>query len=41
MQPEDLPSKAVLQRLGFRLEGFPPRYLKIGPLARATNAGRS
>ncbi len=29
IQPSNLPSRALVQRLGFRLEGFSPRYLYI------------
>ncbi len=29
IQPENASSKAVVLRLGFRLEGFSPRYLKV------------
>ncbi|MEM7407599.1 MAG: GNAT family N-acetyltransferase [Pseudomonadota bacterium] len=29
IQPANQPSKALVQRLGFRLEGYSPRYLKI------------
>ena len=30
IQPENTPSIALVKRLGFELEGFSPRYLKIG-----------
>jgi [ribosomal protein S5]-alanine N-acetyltransferase len=29
IQPSNQPSKALVKKLGFRLEGFSPRYLKI------------
>jgi ribosomal-protein-alanine N-acetyltransferase len=29
VQPDNLPSIAIVQRLGFRLEGYSPRYLRI------------
>lgn len=29
IQPGNLPSKGLVQRLGFRLEGFSPRYLYV------------
>ncbi len=30
IQPENSPSRALVQALGFQREGFSPRYLKIG-----------
>ncbi|MCB5175050.1 MULTISPECIES: GNAT family N-acetyltransferase [Microvirga] len=30
IQPGNLPSRNLVQRLGFRQEGYSPRYLKIG-----------
>lgn len=30
IQPNNLASRALVQALGFRLEGYSPRYLKIG-----------
>jgi ribosomal-protein-alanine N-acetyltransferase len=30
IQPENVSSRKLVQRLGFRKEGFSPRYLKIG-----------
>ncbi len=30
IQPANAPSRALVQRLGFALEGFSPRYLRIG-----------
>jgi [ribosomal protein S5]-alanine N-acetyltransferase len=29
IQPENIPSRRVVQKLGFRREGYSPRYLKI------------
>jgi len=30
IQPRNMASKALVCSLGFRLEGFSPRYLKVG-----------
>lgn len=30
IQPDNAPSRLLVQRLGFRLEGFSPKYLKVG-----------
>ncbi|WP_230529967.1 GNAT family N-acetyltransferase [Microvirga roseola] len=34
IQPGNKPSRTLVQRLGFRQEGFSPRYLKIGGIWR-------
>jgi ribosomal-protein-alanine N-acetyltransferase len=30
LQPTNTPSRALVQRLGFTMEGYSPRYLKVG-----------
>lgn len=30
IQPENVPSRRLVDRLGFRLEGYSPKYLKVG-----------
>jgi ribosomal-protein-alanine N-acetyltransferase len=30
IQPENIPSRRLVQRLGFRQEGLSPKYLKVG-----------
>jgi ribosomal-protein-alanine N-acetyltransferase len=30
IQPDNAPSRALVRSLGFELEGYSPRYLKIG-----------
>lgn len=30
LQPTNTPSRRLVQQLGFRLEGYSPKYLKIG-----------
>jgi ribosomal-protein-alanine N-acetyltransferase len=41
IQPGNRASRRLVERLGFRLEGYSERYLKIAGAGATTNAGRS